>query len=184
MKRIGKLDGDDLVAISLADLTGMVDAIAQVKKGLDHIAGIFLSELCPHQPRTKNEEPGTLHPSPVRRAARKPDSKPMAKAARPADDSRVCVDCKNPLPPGSDVRRLRCEPCIKEKARKDAATAYRAKHAKKPSVHSASVPNQNQEPRTKNQEHSSPPVSDAARKIAALREAREIEKDRIADIPH
>ncbi len=134
-------------------------------------------------PNLGSRSPDDQSRAPVRRAARKTNRK--AKAARPADGARTCVDCKQSLPAGSAPQRLRCEDCNKIKKRNAANAAYHAKHAKKTTAArlggTPSLPGKPNAASASSAVKSSH-VSDAARKIAALREAREIERDRLENL--
>jgi hypothetical protein len=165
------IDEQDLAALSLE--------IAEIRMRLDRVCALIFPAAAPLP-----LAPLPSGRAPVRRAARKPDSKPTAKAARPADGAHVCIDCQKPIK-GSPLKK-RCPACIKTYTRTTANAAYHAKHAKKPDGQRSAVSGQRAEVSSHPKQPSAfmPTVSDAARKIAALREAREIEKARIADIPH
>jgi hypothetical protein len=162
MKRIGTAsDGKFIVLVDPDEAAELQTAAEKILAALNGIAPVPVAETV----------------APVLHAAhktfRKSGNKPAPgrKSAAPAAGNRVCAICENPLPRGcSPLRKAHEGACMKRYLSQKAAERYAAAHQAKPVASGTPVA------------VGHPVVSDAARKIAAMREARVLEADRIASL--
>jgi hypothetical protein len=175
MKRIGTAsDGKFIVLVDPAEAAELQTAAGKILAALNGFAPVTAGD--PREERvhiaTRLEQFSSRRPA-KRKTFRKSGNKPASgrKSAAPAAGNRVCGICKKALPDGcSPLRKAHEGACMKRYLSQKAAERYAAAHQAKPAAPGTPVA------------VGHPVVSDAARKIAAMREARLLEADRIASL--